>query len=119
MMYNPEIHFKAVNTEGAKLANPISPKPIGQIINCFPKTTPATKGKAERRPYFAPVAIKIILAGPGVPIWVIAKIKNPANATLIVQTPVNEKRDRLKTDPLIIIILGPVIRRLRLSVVRK
>jgi hypothetical protein len=39
------------------------------MINCFPRITPKTKGKALFKPYFAPVDKRTILAGPGVPTW--------------------------------------------------
>ena len=49
------------------MSTPINPKPMGQIISCFPITTPETKASAGRKPNRAPVAIKAIFAGPGVP----------------------------------------------------
>ena len=53
---------------------------MGHMINCFPHTTPKTKGSADLKPNAAPVVIKAIFAGPGVETWLIANNNKPVNS---------------------------------------
>ena len=70
-----DLNTKQTNGDSCSGIRSSKPKPIGQIIICFPTITPNTKGRALRKPYFAPVASIIIFAGPGVATWLKANSK--------------------------------------------
>ena len=95
MIYIAEIYFSAANTAGAASASSISPKPMGQMINCFPSATPATNGKAARKPKRAPVASNAIFAGPGVPTCDAAKIAR-GRMVMLMRVTFTGKREKEK-----------------------
>ena len=66
MIYVHDKNFIKLTKFGKSSKKVRIPNPIGQIIICFDKIIPITKGIAFLKPNCYPAFNKIIFAGPGV-----------------------------------------------------